>query len=86
VFTVAGDRIQVVARVPAEAAPIAAFDGWYLEPSDGRQRVTELAPHRYEDAAAILDRQARYGNSQPIVVGGHADSVSHLLALCRAPC
>jgi hypothetical protein len=80
-FTVAGDRIEVVARVPAEAAPIAAFGGWYLEPSDGRQLVTELAPHRYQDAAAILDRQARCGSSQPLVVGGHADSVMHLLAL-----
>jgi hypothetical protein len=80
-FTVAGDRIEVVARVPAEAAPIAVFDGWYLEPSHGRQQVTELAPHRYEDAAAILDRQARNGNSQPLVVGGHAESITHLLAL-----
>jgi hypothetical protein len=80
-FTVAGDRIEVVARVPAQAAPIAAFDGWYLEPSDGRQRVTELAPHRYEDAAAVLDCQARNGNSQPLVAGGHPDSVMHLLAL-----
>lgn len=80
-FTVASDRIEVVARVPAEAAPIAAFEGWYLEPSHGNQRVTELAPHLYQDAAAILDRQARNGNSQPLVVGGHADSVRQLLAL-----
>jgi len=80
-FAVTGDRIDVVARIPAEAAPIAAFDGWYLEPSHGRQWVTELAPHLYEDAAAVLDRQARYGNSQPLVVGGHAESVVHLLAL-----
>ena len=80
-FTVAGDRIEVVARVPAQAAPIAAFERWYLEPSHGRQRVTELAPHLYHNAAAILDRQARNGNSQPLVVGGHADGVMHLLAL-----
>ena len=78
-FTVAGDRIEVVTRVPAEAAPIAAFGGWYLEPSDDRQRVTELAPHRCADAAAILDRQARHGDSRPLVVGGHADTVSRLL-------
>jgi hypothetical protein len=79
-FTVAGDRIEVVARVPAEAVPIAAFDGWYVESSHVRQRVTELAPHRYEEAAVVLDRQARNGNSQPLVVGGHPDSVMHLLA------
>jgi len=80
-FTLASGRIEVVARVPAEAAPIAAFGGWYLEPSHGRQRVTELAPHLDQDAAAILYRQARSGNSQPLVVGGHADSVMHLLTL-----
>jgi Bacterial archaeo-eukaryotic release factor family 10 len=80
-ITVAGDRIEVVARVPAESAPSAAFGGWYLEPSDGCQRVTELAAHSHQDAAAILDRQARYGSSQPLVIGGHADSIMHLLAL-----
>ena len=80
-ITVAGDRIEVVARVPAESAPSAAFGGWYLEPSDSRQRVTELAAHSHQDAAAILDRQARYGSSQPLVIGGHADSIMHLLAL-----
>ncbi len=80
-FTVVGDRIEVVARIPAEAAPIAAFEGWYLEPFHSRQRVTELAPLRYEDAAAVLDRQARHGSSQPLLIGGHAESVARLLAL-----
>ncbi len=80
-IAVAGDRIEVVAGVPAEAAPISAFGGWYLEPSLGRQRVTELPPHLYQDAAAIIDRQARYGSSQPLVIGGHPDTITHLLAL-----
>ena len=80
-FAVAGDRIEVVTRVPAEAAPVAAFEGWYLEPCDARQPVTELANHLYHDAAIVLDCQARNGNSQPLVFGGHADSVMHLLAL-----
>jgi hypothetical protein len=80
-ITVGGDRVEVVAQVPAESAPSAAFGGWYLEPSDGRQRVTELAAHSHQDVAAILDRQARSGSSQPLVVGGHADSIMHLLAM-----
>jgi Bacterial archaeo-eukaryotic release factor family 10 len=80
-ITVAGDRIEVVARVPAEAVPGAALSGWYLEPSDGLQRVTELAPHLPQDVAAILGRQVRYGSSEPLVLGGQADSVTHLLAL-----
>jgi hypothetical protein len=80
-LAVAGDRIEVVATVPAEEMPSEGFGGWCLEPSHGLQRVTELAPHLYQDAATVLDRQARSGSSQPIVVGGSADSITHLLAL-----
>jgi Bacterial archaeo-eukaryotic release factor family 10 len=80
-IAVAGERVEVVARVPADAAPSAGFGGWYLEPSHGLQRVTELAPHLYEDAARILDCQARHGRPQPLVAGGYADSITHLLAL-----
>jgi release factor family 10 len=80
-LAVAGDRIDVVAQVPANGEASAGFGGWYLEPSHGLQRVTELAPHLYQDAAAILDRQSRHGGSQPLVIGGRADSITHLLAL-----
>lgn len=80
-IAVAGERIEVVAQVPADVAPSAGFGGWYLEPSHGLQRVTELAPYLYQDAARILDRQARSGRPQPLVVGGHADSITQLLAL-----
>lgn len=80
-LAVAGDRIDVIAHVPADGDASAGFGGWYLEPSHGLQRVTELAPHLYQDAAAILDRQSRHGGSQPLVIGGNADSIAHLLAL-----
>jgi Bacterial archaeo-eukaryotic release factor family 10 len=80
-LTVAGERIEIVARMPAESVPSAGFGGWYLEPSHGLQRVTELAPHFYQDAAAILDRQARHASPQPLVVGGAADAVTQLLSL-----
>lgn len=80
-LAVAGDRIDVIAQVPANGEASAGFGGWYLEPSHGLQRVTELVPHLYQDAAAILDRQSRHGGSQPLVIGGRADSITHLLAL-----
>jgi hypothetical protein len=80
-LSVTADRTDVVARAQDEFLPCQGFGGWYLEPSHGRQRITELAPHLYQDAAAILDRQARAAGSQPLVVGGHADeSITHLLA------
>jgi len=80
-LAVAGDRVETVATIPADRMPRDGFGGWFLEPSHGLERVTELTAHLYQDAAAILDRQARYGGSQPIVIGGYADSVTHLLAL-----
>lgn len=80
-LAVAGDRIAVVATVPSGNEGSAGFGGWYLEPSHGLLRVTELAPHLYQDAAAILNRQSRHGGWQPLVIGGRLDSITHLLAL-----
>jgi Bacterial archaeo-eukaryotic release factor family 10 len=80
-FSVTADRIEVVARAPADFSRCQGFGGWYLEPSHGLQRVTELAPHLHPDAAGILDRLARSAGSLPLVVGGKADSIAHLLAL-----
>lgn len=80
-LAVAGDRIESVARVPSLGAPSVGFGGWFLEPSHGLERVTERAGHLYQDAAAILDRQTRYAGSQPVVIGGHAASITHLVAL-----
>lgn len=80
-LAVTADRVEVVARVPAEDAPSPGFGGWYLEPSHILQRVTASAGHLYQEAAAILDRQTVGGGAQPVVIGGYADSITHLLAL-----
>ncbi len=80
-LSVVGNRIEVVRRAPDEAAPSMGFGGWYVEPYHGLQRVTELAPDVYQDVADILEGQARRGSSQPLVVGGELDCITHLLAL-----
>ncbi len=83
-LAVTADRIEFVARVPAEKTQSPGFGGWLLEPSHLLERVTERGGHLYQDAAAILDHQARAGGSQPVVIGGYADSITHLLALLPA--
>jgi hypothetical protein len=83
-LAVSADRIQVVARVPADDTESLGFGGWFLEPSHLLERVTQRAGHLYQDAAAILDRQVRSGCSQPVVIGGYVDSVTRLLALLSA--
>jgi Bacterial archaeo-eukaryotic release factor family 10 len=80
-LAVSSDRIEVMAKVPAEHAQSLGFGGWFLEPSNLLERVTERAGHLYQDAAGILGRQAHADGSQPVVIGGYVDSVTHLLAL-----
>jgi Bacterial archaeo-eukaryotic release factor family 10 len=80
-LAVSAERVEVVAKVPAEHTQSLGFGGWFLEPSNLLERVTQRAGHLYQDAAAILDRQTRAGGSQLVVIGGYVDSVTHLLAL-----
>jgi Bacterial archaeo-eukaryotic release factor family 10 len=80
-LAVTADRVEVVARVPAEHPQSPGLGGWYLQPSHILERVTERAGHPYQDVAAILGRQTQAGGAQPLVIGGHADSIKQLVAL-----
>ena len=74
------DGIESVARVPdGVASP--GYGGWYGPVSyHAGQRVTELSRHPYRDAAALLARNLGPGPAQPLVIGGYADGIRHLLA------
>ncbi len=80
-LSVAADRIEVVATISDADAPTSGFGGWYLQPSTGLERLTEHTGHLYQDAAAILDRQAKALGARPVVIGGYADMTTTLLAL-----
>ncbi len=79
-LAVTADHVEVVTRVPDDDAQPPGLGGWYLEESHLLERVTERAGHLYQDAAQILDRQARAGGAQPLVIGGSPDSTTRLLA------
>ena len=84
-LAVAEDRVETVAVAPAATLPSSGFGGWYgLESYHVERRITELARHHYRDAAQILERAAKYGGAQPLVVGGHADGIKHLLGALPA--
>ncbi len=80
-LAVADDRITTVARAGDDELPSAGLGGWHgLESYHAERRLTELDRHHYHEAAAILTDTWRHRGSQPLVIGGHAGSIAHLLA------
>jgi len=80
-LAVTDDHIETVASQPGESVSSPGFGGWYgLESYHVQQRVSELARHHYRDAATILSHAVQHSGPQPLVVGGHAVGIKHLLA------
>jgi len=81
-LAVTADRIQTVAWAADTGSSSRGFGGWYgLDAYSANQRVAELDRRHYRDAAAILDQASRDSGPQPLVVGGDAESIQHLLAI-----
>jgi peptide subunit release factor 1 (eRF1) len=84
-FAVTGERMETTTLPPAEGLRSHGFSGWHgLEAHRVNDRVTELARHHYHDTAALLERAARAGGPQPLVIGGHDDTVPQFLAVLPA--
>ena len=81
IFQIAGPRIDTLAESAAPGVRSRVFGGWYgLESYRISQRITQLARHHYRDTAAILSQVGR-GSREPLVVGGHQDTVPAFLAV-----
>ncbi len=81
-FAVNGEDIATTALPDAEGLRSHGFSGWYgLEAYRVNERIIELARHHYHDVAALLERAARVGGPQPLVIGGHQDTVAQFLAV-----
>ncbi len=80
-FAVTSDGIATVARTTGDHAMNEAAAAWRgLEHDHVERRMNEFARHHYHDAAAILAQASRRNGPQPLVLGGHAGSIEHLLA------
>lgn len=85
IFSVAGDRISVVAQPTAQGVRSSAFGGWYgLEAHRVHERIIQLTRHHYQDTAAILGQVMRSGEREPLVVGGHEEAIPQFLAILPA--
>jgi len=77
VLSVSGDRVETVGRQVDQGPRSPGFGGWYgLQARRVQQRIIQLGRHHYRDAAAIL---ARAAPGEPLVIGGHGDSIAGLL-------
>jgi len=80
-FSVADERIAAVAQPPAEGVRSHGFSGWYgLEAYRVNERVAQLARHHYRDTAVSLEHAARVGGPEPLVIGGHEETIPQFLA------
>ncbi|HUY44710.1 MAG TPA: hypothetical protein VMV92_03135 [Streptosporangiaceae bacterium] len=85
VFTVAGERIATLAQPTAEGVRSPGFGGWYgLESYRIDERIIQLARHHYHDTATVLEQAMRSGEQEPLVVGGHEDTIPPFLAVLPA--
>ncbi len=85
VFNVAAERIDTVAESAAEGVRSPGFGGWYgLEAHRIHERVIQLARHHYRETAVLLEQAMDATGPQPLVAGGHADSIPQFVAVLPA--
>lgn len=84
-FSVDGDQISETRLPDAEIVRSHGFSGWYgLAAYRTNERVIELARHHYRDIADLLDQAVSESGPEPLVIGGHRDSVAQVLAALPA--
>jgi peptide chain release factor subunit 1 len=84
-FSITGTEISTAALPPAEAIRSHGFSGWYgLQAHRVNERIIQLTRHHYHDTATLLDRAARTTGPEPLVIGGHQDTIPQFLAVLPA--
>lgn len=79
---VIGDQVETLAKTARSTVRSTKFGGWYgLETGRTQRRVTLPTAYHYGELAAEISRAVRIGGQQPLVIGGHADGIEHLLAV-----
>jgi hypothetical protein len=84
-FHITGEHIESTALPPTPGLRSHGFSGWYgLQAHRVNERIIELTRHHYHDTAALLDRAARATGPEPLIIGGHENSVPQFLAVLPA--
>jgi len=81
-FSIADGQISTAALPLAEGMRSHGFSGWYgLQAHRVNERIIQLARHHYRDTAALIGQAFRAGGAEPLVIGGHQDTIPQLLAV-----
>jgi hypothetical protein len=81
-FSIAGGQISAAALPTAEGMRSHGFSGWYgLQAYRVNERIIQLARHHYRDTAALLEQSSRTNGAEPLVIGGHQDTIPQFLAV-----
>jgi Bacterial archaeo-eukaryotic release factor family 10 len=82
-FSIADGQISTAAALPlAEGMRSHGFSGWYgLQAHRVNERIIQLSRHHYRDTAALLEQASRASGAEPLVIGGHQDTIAQLLAV-----
>jgi len=80
-FSIAGGQISAAALAPAEGMRSHGFSGWYgLQAHRVNERIIQLARHHYRDTVTLIEQACRASGAEPLVIGGHRDTIPQLLA------
>jgi hypothetical protein len=61
------------------------FSGWHgLEARRVNERIIQLARHHYHDTATLLERAAQASGAEPVIIGGHQDTIPQFLGVLPA--
>ncbi|HEY1345390.1 MAG TPA: hypothetical protein VGF54_10425 [Streptosporangiaceae bacterium] len=84
-FQVTGEHIESTALPSAQGLRSHGYSGWYgLQAHRVNERIIQLTRQHYTDTAALLERAARASGPEPLIVGGHKNSVAQFLAILPA--
>jgi Bacterial archaeo-eukaryotic release factor family 10 len=81
-FSIAGGQVSAAALPPAEGMRSHGFSGWYgLQAHRVNERIFQLARHHYRDTVALIEQASRASGAEPLIIGGHQDTIPQLLAV-----
>ena len=84
-FQVTREHIESTALPPAPGLRSHGFSGWYgLQAYGVNERIIELTRHHYHDTAGLLERAVRATGPEPLIIGGHENSIAQFLAVLPA--
>ena len=84
-FSIADTEVGTAVLPPAEGMRGHGFSGWYgLEAHRVSERINRLARHHYHDTATLLERAAQASGAEPVIIGGHQDTIPYFLGVLPA--